>query len=493
MMLANPRWERAAHLKLLNEELLDIYTGDNDRLMVFMPPGHGKSSLISETYPTWRLMHDPDIRTMFVSYEHDFAAGKGRACRELYREWGVPATGRKLSPSLQSSDEWGIDGHRGVMWSAGVGGPLTGRRAELIIIDDPVKNQEQANSQTYRDKTYEWYISTLRTRLEPGGAIIIVMTRWHEDDLAGRLLLDQKEKDADKWKVISLPAIAEENDPLGRKPGEALWPSRFPLSYLEQTKKSSPVQYWISLYCQRPRPEEGSFFQLSYFRYFRILRNPSLVQEIKELEEEDSNNRSSEDYDANQEIYELTWTEGNEIRKRHWLKEDCLIFQTVDTAATEKTHSDYFVIGTWAMTPDRELLLLDIFREKAETTKHLELLTQYDLKFDPSFQGIENKTFGQSLVQMGKKAGLPVKPLVADTDKIARALTVKTRYETGMVYHLIGASWLTDYETELLEFPNGKHDDQVDVAAYAGILVGTSGSSRVIPLRKKDDNEEAKD
>lgn len=471
-MLANPTWHRAKHLKLINRKLLDIFTGDNDRLMVFLPPGHGKSSLISETLPAWWLGHRPDDRIMFVSYEHNFASSKGRACRDLMLEHGERAFGLRVRADLQRADEWGIEDHRGVMWSVGVGGPLTGRRAELIIIDDPVKNAEQADSPTYRRKTYDWYKTTLRTRLEPGGAVILVQTRWHEADLAGKLLEDM-ETGGDQWEVISLPAIAEEHDILGRKPGEALWPERFPLDSLEQTRADNPLRWWTALYQQRPSPEEGGFFKVSFFKYARLLNpqkeHPALGQ-INEGEREKAGSLADEAY------FELI--DGDKIKRIPYHK--CLIFQTVDPAATEKETSDYFALLTFAMTPDRELIVIDAYNEKAETTKHLDILAQQQAKHSPVFQGIENVSFGLSLLQSARKAGFNIRPLKADRDKVARALTAKIRYEMGSIYHLAGEPWLPSLEAQLLDFPNGKHDDQVDCLAYAAILVGTMPRARVI-------------
>ena len=422
--------------------------------MVFLPPGHGKSSIISETFPAWLLISNPKSRIALVSYEHDFITNKSRHCRDLYFEWGMKITGNKLSPDRQAADHWEIEKHRLLHAVRVPYGEF------YIIIDDPIKNAEQAQSETYRNKMYDWYLTTLRTRLEPHGRIIIIQTRWHEDDLAGRLLRDMKEKDADKWKVLNFPAIAEENDSLGRKPGEALWPTRYPIEVLEATQRANTPSWWAAMYQGNPRPNEGNVFQNKFFRYFTIkdLRNPN------------EGFKNPGDFSNRGEIYfELNTSEGI----KHTKFENCITFQTIDPAATEKTYSDYFVVETWILTPQRDLLLIDVYREQAETTKHLDILRQQRVKWNPSFQGVENKTFGLSLIQSAKTLGFPIKELQADTDKVSRALTMKTRYEMGTVYHLANAPWLYDYESELTSFPNGKHDDMVDCASYAGILLGT--------------------
>jgi predicted phage terminase large subunit-like protein len=363
-------------------------------------------------------------------------------------------------------------------------------------------------------------IEVVRTGNFIANGIVSHNTRWHEDDLAGRLLIDEKEKDADKWRVISFPAIAEENDVLGRTAGEALWPKRFPLKHLQATQRANPPRYWASLYQQKPRPDEGTMFKNKYFRYFTIkdLRNPQEVVHLDKRNSQTSDEQSwthngktymrtgkkilipnydkrpveAEEYVEVDEIveiqgdfvsakggerfYELNAPEG--IKRVRF--EDCMVFQTIDTAATERTYSDFFVVATWAMTPERDLLLLDIYREQAETTKHLDILTTQRLKWNPAFQGVENRTYGLSLIQSARILGFPIKELEADVDKVSRALTMKTRYEMGTVYHLVNASWLYDYETELTSFPNAKHDDMVDCASYAGILLGTLPIPRFI-------------
>jgi predicted phage terminase large subunit-like protein len=474
MMRANPKWERANHLERLNEELLDIFYGANSRLMVFMPPGHGKSSLISDTLPAWWLMRRPDDRIIFVTYEHRFAAEHGRQCRELFREYAPPIVGLQLDDEKQSADEWNVKGHRGKMWSVGVGGPITGKRANLIIIDDPIKNEEEANSQVYREKAHRWYDTTLRTRLEPNGAIVVVETRWHEDDLAGRLI-EAQSQGGDKWKIISLPAIAEENDPIGRSVGEPLWPSRFPLSVLEQTRKASRSATWAALYQQRPAPDSGDIFKREYFRYFDIR-----TQIYNDGSQKRDNSQLTDEQKHDLRIQYVLHDKG---QIKTWWAHQCTILQTVDTSATEKETSDYFVILTFALTPDREILILDVLRTKAETTKHIDLLMASREKWRPRYQAIESVSFGLSLIQQAKRIGLPVKPLKADRDKVARSRTVAARYETGTVYHLSHAPFLHELEPELLTFPHGKHDDVVDTVAYAGILAGENVRPRVIALR----------
>ena len=447
MHVSRNRWYPADHLLLLSDKLVQVADGKIDRLMVTMPPRHGKSELISKYFPAWYLGHKPDNRIILSSYESDFAATWGWKARNVLNEYGPGLFGVSVSKESGARNRWDITDHEGGMGTAGVGGPITGKGAHIFIIDDPIKNNEDAKSKVKRDKIFDWYGSTAYTRLEPGGAMIIIQTRWHEDDLSGRLLQEMK-LDGEQWEIINFPAIAEDNDIIGRQPGDALFPMRYSVEDLERIKRTLGSYWWFALYQQKPHPDGGNIFKRSWFRYFH---------------EEGEN-------------YVLHRPEGN-IR---FAKADCYIIQTCDPAATEKEESDFFVLGTWAITPDNDLILLSIFREKAETTKHKQVMqSQFD-RWNPDFQGVENRTFGLNIIQTCVKAGLPVRPLQADTDKVSRARPVAARYETGSVYHPQGAPWLADFEDELVAFPNGTHDDQVDVTAYAYISIIRGDEYKII-------------
>lgn len=404
--------------------------------------------LIGQYFPAWYLGHFPEHRIIYTSYEADFAASWGRKARNVLEEWGG-LFGVKVSPESSAANRWDLEGHAGGMNTAGVNGPITGKGANVFVIDDPVKNDQQAESRLYQERTMDWFRSVARTRLRRDGAIILVMTRWNEADLAGRLLQAAQEG-GEQWAVLSLPALAEEGDPLGRAEGEPLCPALHDRQALLETKNTLGSYWWSALYQQRPSPQGGSIFQRSWFQYFR---------------EEGL-------------YYVLQRTDASPKRVE---KAKCWLFQTCDPAATEKEKSDFFVLATWAVTPDKDLLLLDVFREKAETVKHKRILrSQFD-RWQPKFQGIENRAFGLNIIQECKGDGLPIRPLDADADKVARARPVSARYEVGTVYHRQGAPWLTAWEDELVVFPNGSHDDQVDNAGYAGIVVvGYRPASRAL-------------
>jgi predicted phage terminase large subunit-like protein len=426
------------HIQLLNSKLADLAAGKISRLMVTMPPRHGKSWLCSQYFPAWFLGVNPDKRVILTSYEADYAASWGRKVKNLLEEYGHDVFGIRVSRESSASNRWDIAGKLGGMVTAGAGGPITGRGADILIIDDPVKNAEEAASETIRSKIWDWYLSTAYSRLEPGGGVVVIMTRWHEDDLAGKLLAHTAHG-GDAWECVDFPAIAEESDILGRSAGEALWPERYDVDALAAIRGNQSVYFWSALYQQRPQPEGGAIFKRSWFRYFRRMGD-----------------------------YYVLSVDGQDTTV---CIEDCWKFQTVDPAATEKDQNDWFVCSTWAVTPQRDLLLLNVFREHADTTKHKKIMRDQYQRWAPAFQGVENVSYGLNIIQDCANEGLPIMPLKADRDKISRSRSIAARYETGKVYHLLGADYLDEYEGELLRFPTGKHDDQVDTASYAGIQV----------------------
>lgn len=251
---------------MVDRALMEMETGSIDRLMVFMPPRHGKSYLISQHYPAWYLGTHPDNKVIMTSHTHSLASGFSAAARDLLIEYGPEHFGVEVSKDVRSKEEWQIEGHRGGLKAAGVGGPIVGSGADLFIIDDPVKNDEQAISPVYREKVWNWWQSTASTRLEPHGRVALMNTRWHDDDLAGRLLKHEgRVEDGGRWTVLSLPAIAEQNDQMGREPGEPLWPERWPLRVLEQTRKDKTDYWWAAMYQQRPGQFGESSWPAEYF------------------------------------------------------------------------------------------------------------------------------------------------------------------------------------------------------------------------------------
>lgn len=261
---------QARHLDLVDEAFVDIAAGTCDRVMLTMPPRHGKSRRASRWGPLWYLRKFPDHRVALASYGAELANEHGRWARdtiELYGGYeGTLDIGLRLRPTSKAANRWDLVGHDGGMVTTGIGGVLTGRGMHLGICDDPFKDAADASSPTIRRRAWDWWQSTFLTRLEPGGAVILILTRWHDDDIAGRLLADVDE--ASRWRVINLPALAEtDDDPLGRRRGEALWPERYDEEALAEIRRRVGGRVWNALYQQRPAPPEGAVWKRSWIGY----------------------------------------------------------------------------------------------------------------------------------------------------------------------------------------------------------------------------------
>ncbi len=438
------RWKLARHLDYINRKLLDTLAGRLTHLMVFCPPRHGKSELISRYLPCVFLGRNPDQRVILTSYEAGYASEWGRKARDTFEEYGERVWGLKVDPRSSAADHWDLLGRRGGMDTAGCGGPITGKGGNLVIMDDICKNDEEARSRTYRDKTWDWYCSTLETRVEPSGSRVLIMTRWHEDDIAGRLLRDR----AGIWTVIVLPAYAEADDPLGRQSGEPLWPERWPLTELEAKRKDVSLRAWSAEYQQKPTPDEGVVFKRSHFRYytnsggtFKLRTNPDEYETIKAVE-----------------------------------CDKCWRFSTVDLAASLKTTADFTVVSTWGVTPANELLLLDRQRRRLEGPDQVPLLWRVYQEHKPGYFAIEKVGYQLALIQSAIRSGLPVREVSVDKDKISRAIPAAARIETGQVFFPEGVAWLPEWEQELCAFPSTEHDDQVDTLSAAVAEVTRRGS-----------------
>lgn len=436
------------HLDVLDDTLMKVSTGELRRVIVTMPPRHGKSERVSKKFPAWHVGKNPNDEIILASYSIDLSRGFSRIARDTLSENADIFDG-VVDPNNKSAESWSIEGHRGGVTAAGVGGSITGKGARIAIIDDPVKNAEEANSEVMREKVWEWYTSTLYTRLTPDGRIVVVMTRWHEDDLVGRLLKKEADElkegthEGERWTVINFPAIAEDNDFLGRAEGEPLWPEfGFDAKRMKQIKSDVGSYVFNALYQQRPSAAGGTIFQRKHFRYF--------AEETKYV---------SMKYFV--------------VGERRYEKDQCRIFQTVDTANSEKTINDYFAVTTFFITPDNDILIYDVYRTHIIGPDQKPLMKELNHRYRPSFQAIEDKTFGTNLIQEMTREGMTVLPIKVDKDKVTRSLPIAARYESGKVYHRENAPWLTDFEDELLSFPRGKHDDQVDTISIAGELVHT--------------------
>ncbi len=409
---------------MLNYKLWQLGTGQIKRLMVEMPPRHGKSETGSKYFPAW-LIGARRRRVILTSYEATFAASWGRKVRDILSEWGPALYGVGVSDSSAAMAWWELADGSASMMTAGVGGPITGKGGDLLI-DDPVKNAEEANSQTYRDKVWDWYQSTAYTRLEPDGFVLLTMTRWHDDDLAGRLLKEQ-EHGGDQWEVIKLPAIAEHDEciPLAdgycyrRAEGEPLWPERFNTARLAEIRTAVGSQVWASLYQQRPTPDGGLIWHREWFKRYSEL--PPLTR----------------------------------------------IIQTIDTAFQTGVASDYSVIATWGRT-ETDYYLVDLWRARVEYPELKRAIIDQARKHEPEKIYLEKAASGQSAFQeLRRETDLPIVAIPPQGSKESRAAAVSPLAEAGHVWIPAEAPWVADWVEEHVAFPRGAHDDQVDTTSLA--------------------------
>lgn len=434
------RYEHPAHLERLDRALTDISrwveTGGREgiyMLIAEMPPRHGKTLTVSRLFPPWHLGRNPDHRIMLVSYGATLAHKNSRHARSvmnapLYEQiFGVT-----LNPASRAVDAWDIDAHEGGSDALGVLGGATGKGAHILICDDLIKNRQDAESDVIRDRTWDALNDDLLTRQEPGGAIIMFATRWHMDDPIGRMLRLVEEKPMPGPVVhLRFPAIAEEHDDLGRTPGEALWPERYPRHILENTRDRMGQYSWNALYQQSPTPAEGGLFKRASFRLIdRLPRDDEL-----------------------------------EYVGRYW-----------DLAMSEKDSADYSVGVKMARGLDGRTKVLDVARKQLEWGDVPGFMAETALRDGPGVViGFEEKGYmsraGQALAADTRLHQYGIFGYPKDKDKRTNALPFAARVSLKMV-DVMDAHWTRDYLDELCSFPYSAHDDQVDASAGAYEMLG---------------------
>lgn len=432
-----------AATRLMDDYLIRVRTGELDRLILTVPPQQGKSERCSRTLPLWLLLDDPSRRIVLASYEKEIATRWGRRVRtDILTHNGEDSTtdlGLRVRTDTWAADRWQLDGHQGSMTTVGVGSALTGRPADVLVIDDPLRDRQQANSQLYRDRVWDWWTSTARTRLAPGAPVVLVLTRWHEDDLAGRLLEDA----GDRWALLNIPALSEgDGDPLGRPEGVWLDSTRgTTVQQWEETKRDVGEADFAALYQGHPSPASGGLFKRRYFRYWQPTPDP--------------------------------WT--IHIPGRPGPDEDIRIgfrFITVDLAASTRTSADWTAAAAWAVAGTGELLLLDLARAKVNPENHWdEVVGPLARRWNAPIY-LEGSQYGTDITYTAARAGAVVHALHPDKDKYSRALPASKRMERGQVFFPPPVHWLPEYEKELLDFPFAAHDDMVDITSYAHRVVG---------------------
>lgn len=404
-------YQSAQHHRLICEKLEAVERGEIDRLMIFMPPRHGKSELASKRFPAWCLGRKPKRQIIAASYNSDLASDFGRNVRNIVAEpeFGNVFPDVSLAPDSKAANRMNTNAG-GAYVAAGVGTAVTGRGADIALIDDPFKDREEADSERRRDIVWDWYRSTLFTRLMPGGAIVLIQTRWHEDDLAGRLL----EHEPEQWEILDLPAINKNNEPL--------WPEWYDLDALHRIKETIGPREWSALYQQQPQPDEGTFFQRDWFKEWEKL--PALRY-----------------------------------------------YGTSDYAVTEDG-GDYTVHRVWGIDAAGAIYRIDGWRGQTTPDVWIEEKLNLIAKHKPlawfGEAGVIKKAVDPMLQRRmrERKIFCRMEWIASITDKASRARGFQSRAAMGQVYFEPGAD-----VTEFLSFPAGKHDDDVDTASMIGMAL----------------------
>lgn len=423
----------------------DVEAGLSPRLMLLMPPRHGKSQLASKLYPAWHLGHYPHHEFIGCSYNISLALDFSREIRDVIKSdyYGKLFPKTKINPDFMSAEAWRLLSNTGVgaggYNAAGVGGGITGKGAHVLVIDDPVKNNEEAESPDLRKKIWNWYQSTAYTRLAPGGGVLIIQTWWHDDDLAGRLQKEMAEDpEADQFVVVKYPAIAEEDEEF-RMEGEALHPERYDIEALLKIKRTLGTNYWSALYQQAPVSEEGAYFNAGMF------------------------------------VHPLDTVHND----------DLLIYQAWDFAISEEqvSRGDWTCGVTFGVDYENTAHMLELVRIKTNDTAIMEdaVIDMYCRYKQVNGFGVEDgqiwRTFKKGLMRRMRDRGVFIplddkqnvlKPVKS---KMARARPLQGRMQNRKVLFPRGAPWFDTMQRELLRFPAGVHDDIVDAMAWCAQLV----------------------
>lgn len=418
-------FEPARHHNYLISRLEAVARGEIKRLIIFMPPGSAKSTYTSLLFSAWWMARNPEKHILASSYSADLAERWSRKVRGLMEEHGT-ALGVGLSKDMQSVAHWALKSG-GEYRAAGVGGSITGFRAWLGLIDDAVKNREEADSETMRERTWEWFVADYETRLVPEAPLVVIGTRWHDDDLYGRILKRAAEI-GEKWEVVKLPAFATTSDPLGRKPGEPLWPEWQSADALEMERARKGPREWSALYQQEPTPEGGLYFE----REWLVLEPPPPADMMR-------------------------------------------IMGSSDYAVTE-SGNDFTV--HWVAGLDREgrLHLLDLYRKQAAADQWVDAFIGLVRIWKPVVWGEEDamilKSVGPFLERALRKHNVWVnrKGFKPVADKPTRARTLQAMMAQGKIAVSPDKPWLADFVSEMMSFPAGKNDDMIDALAILAQL-----------------------
>jgi predicted phage terminase large subunit-like protein len=414
----------AAHHALIIRELEAVARGECKRLAIFLPPGSAKSTYASVLFPAWFLAQRPDAMVIGAANTAELASRFGRKVRNLISEHGQ-MLGVQLAGDDHAAGRWGTSAG-GEYYAAGVGGTIAGRRADLALIDDPIRSWQDADSELMRERQWEWYQADLETRLKPGGAVVLIQTRWHEQDLAGRVLKEE----GDKWRVIRIPMEAEEDDALGRQPGERLWANYFTADQVESAKRNPRV--WGGLYQQDPKPAAGMFFQSDWLLTYQPSQLPSNLH----------------------------------------------VYVGSDHAVSKRQTADFTCMIPAGLCSDGLLWILpDVFWERAAADQVVSAAVEMAKRRRPLIWGAEKGHISQSIGPFWRaallKANVPlrIEELTPVQDKATRAQSISGRMAMGLVRFPKFAPWWAAAYDQLISFPAGAHDDFVDALAHVGFLL----------------------
>lgn len=479
---AEPYIPEKFHLEIA-KGLVDVEQGRLELLVIQCPVQHGKSTTASVWGQAWELGLHPTWRVLAATYNTDFAEDHiGKPTRDILERHGQNFFGVHVDPSSRSMKRWSTSSG-GMMVAVGVDKPVTGRRGDKILIDDPYPGIAEAMNRNFRADVEDWFKGNVLTRRAAKMRMVVIMSRWNDDDFVA-FIIRLAEEGGWNYRVLDFPAIAicpvagcnapkiqvvdgpdgrpqvdihpcdhGVRDSLGRLPGEALWPRVRPIEFLKKQYLALGSALFDALFQGRPHKAGGSIFKQEWFRYF------ALTDDIVRLR----NNAG--------------------VVVAQYRLADCLRFQLVDLASgdtqtlrsgiTRARKPDYFVVGTFLLCPKNELCVWDIYRDnRIDGTAQVPMMGQLRAKYGAGRIGIEAVAYQMTAVQQAVAAGYPAVPIIRGNEsKETRAWVIATRYETGQVYHLQGAPWVDALEEELVAFPRGDNDDQVDVLSDAGAIV----------------------
>lgn len=426
-------FEPALHHRFILQKLQDASMGIGKRkLMIFLPPGAAKSTYASKLFPPWFLCARPSSAIIAASHSKDLANAFGRACRNFIAS-NDNVLGYSLARDSKAADEWETN-NGASFYGVGVGGHPAGRRADLLLIDDPLGSKEDAYSSTIRQSQWDWLEFDIRPRCKPNAVEVLIQTRWHVDDLAGRLLAAE----GDQWEVIKIPMEARENDPLGRAVSDRLWPEYFTEEMVVGAKKNPKV--WSSLYQQEPTPESGDFFQASWLREYKM-----------------------EDLPTNLKIYAAS-----------------------DHAISLRQDADRTCLGCVGVDDrDNIYVLPDIWWKRGTASEQVEAMITMCQRRKPlvwwAERGHISKSLGPFLREQmeERRVYFYINEVTPTREKTSRAQSIAGRCAMGKVFFPSDAHWWPDAKLELLSFPAGTHDDFVDWLAHIGM-----GLDRMTPAER---------